>query len=228
MIVAFREPVQYLKQFIAGRVGRVLEPQDVVYILKTASREILPNAGLRGRCPQLELFSDWTAHNELDRSAAGQAAIARIAEALPYHGQDGRDEKWLEEEVNGGIAFWTLRLELLAVCRRFGLPEQMFTTWEAWQLFALPLAFEVSGRPVRLGQHGKAAQSAKDRISKSGLHSDHRPHTLTLVHIEQAGPQTAGWRWQIESPNVKVLVQVLLGGFRLGDFPTPPGWQSPL
>jgi hypothetical protein len=227
MLVVVRDPVQYLRQFITERIGIALAPHDVVYILKTAAREILPAGGFKGRCPQLELFSDWTLHDELDRSTAGQAAIARIAEALPLHGEGGRDNKWLEEEVNGGISFWGLRLELLAVCRRFNLPEDMFTTWDAWQRFALPLAFEVSGRPVRLTHSGKAAKETKDRIAKVGLHADHQPNTLTVIRIE-GDQHMKGLQWEVKLPAAKVIIQLLLGGFRMSDFPTPAGWRSPL
>jgi hypothetical protein len=228
MAVVVRDPTKYLKQFITERVGRALAPHEVVYILKTAARELLPAAGLKGKCPQLELFSDWSVHNELDRSPAGQAAIARIAEAIPLYGEGGRDNKWLEEEVNGGISFWSLRLELLDVCRSFGLPDDIFATWAAWTRFALPLAFEVSGRLVRLGaQATKATKAAKDRIAKSGLHPDHQPNTLRLVHIEGDKHQN-GFHWEVGLPAATIVIQVLFGGFRLGDFPTPAGWQSSL
>ncbi len=228
MVVVVRDPVSYLCQFIGERQALALAPHDIVYILKTVAREILPAAGLNGRCPQIELFSDWMVHNKLDRSTAGQVAIARLAEAMPLHGQPGRDNKWLEEEVNGGISFWALRLELLAVCRRFNLPDSMFTTWDAWQRFALPLAFEVSGRPVHLGQDGRAAKSARDRIGKSGLDPDHHPHTMTLIRIEGDEP-VKGLQWEAKLSNgVIVIIQVLLGGFRLTDFPTPVGWVSPV
>jgi hypothetical protein len=64
-------------------------------------------------------------------------------------------------------------------------PDDMFTTWDAWQRFALPLAFDISGRPVRLRRKGGAAQTARERISKSGLHPEQHPHTLKLVRVEQ-------------------------------------------
>lgn len=227
MVVVVRDPTSYLRQFIAERLERPLSPHDVVYMLKTMARELLPAADLKGRCPMIELFSDWTVHDKLDRSTAGQAAIARVAEAFPLHGQDGRDNKWLEEEVNGGISFWKLRLELLAVCRRFELPDGMFTTWDEWQRFALPLAFEVSGRPVQLGRDGKGAKSARARISRSGLHPDHQPHTLALIRIEGDGP-VKGLQWEAKFAMGTVIVQVLLGGFRLTDFPTPAAWIAPV
>ncbi|SRR6266542_668887 len=228
LVSRVRDPIEYLKVFIAERVGRALEPHDVVYILKTTAREILPTARLKGKCPQLELFSDWTVHSELDRSPAGQAAIARVAEAFLLHGKNGRDNKWLEEEVNGGISFSALRLELLAVCRHFHLRDDIFSSWEAWQRFALPLAFEVSGRPVILGQNHKAAKDAKDRISRSGLHPDHQPHTLTLLHFEDADKHVNGWRWEAKALAGSVVVQLLLGGFRMSDFPVPADWRSPM
>jgi hypothetical protein len=223
-----RDPIRYLRVFMGERVRQALGPHEVVYIVKTVAREILPTANLEGTCPQLGLFADWVVHDELGRSSAGQAAIARIAEALPLHGQGGRDEKWLEEEVNGGISFAALRLELLAACRRFDLPDYLFTSWEAWQRFALPLAFEVSGRPVLIPSNGKRGKEARERIAASGLPSEHQPHTLTLVHVDDDGGLIKGWWWEAEMPVGKVLVQLLLGGFRPSDFPEPAGWRPPI
>ncbi len=37
------------------------------------------------------------------------------------------------------------------------------------------------------------------------------------------------WRWIIETKSsTKIVVQVLFRSFRTTDFPTPPGWISPL
>ncbi len=40
--------------------------------------------------------------------------------------------------MNDDLSFWKLRLDLLAFCRRFQMPDGMFTTPEAWHRFALP------------------------------------------------------------------------------------------
>jgi hypothetical protein len=223
-----RDPVECLRAFIAERAQTSLGPHEVAYIVKTTAREILPAANLKGTCPQLDLFADWVVHNELNRSGAGQAAIARIAEAFSLHGQEGRDEKWLEEEVNGGISFSSLRLELLAACRRFDLVDDFFTSWEAWQRFALPLAFEVSGRPVVISSAGKAGREARERVVATGLPTEHQPHTLTLIHVEDDGSPIRGWWWEAQMPVGRVLVQLLLGGFRASDFPVPAEWRPPI
>ena len=83
LTVIAREPVGHLREFLAQRQAGVLQAHDVVYVLKTAAREILPGTGFAGRCAQLGLFSDWVVHDEIDRSPVGQAAIAAIAEAIP-------------------------------------------------------------------------------------------------------------------------------------------------
>jgi hypothetical protein len=213
-MIVVRDAIGYLRTFLAERESRRLEPQDVVYVLKTIAREILPHSF--PKCDQLSLFTDWAVHNELDRSHAGQAAIATIAEALPLHGQGGRDNKWLEEAINDTISFGALRLELLKVCQHLGLPETIFATWESWQRFALPLAFEISGRPVRLGS--KTSKAVKGRIAASGLPPQHQPGSLRLVLDTSTNGRA--W-WQIETDVANVNVQVLYGGFRPADFPTP-------
>jgi hypothetical protein len=220
-----RNPIKSLRVFIDERVGRPLGAHDVVYVLKTAAREILPAAGLSGRCPQLEIFAHWVVHHELDRSLLGDEAIAMIAEAFPLHGYEGRDEKWLEEQVNDGISFAKLRLDLIAVCRRFEVSEEIFSTWDAWRRFALPLAEEVSGKPVRVGQRSKMA---RERIENAGLPLEHRPQSVSLLHVEDPPARINGWFWEVQLPTGRVLVQLLLGGFRQTDFPVPLGWQSPL
>ncbi len=226
MQIVVRDPVDHLRRFIAERVDRVLQPHDVVYILKTVAREILPTAGLKGRCPQAEMFFDWTVHHELDRAKIAPSALATIAEALTLHGKDGRDNKWLEEQVNDGISFWRLRLELIAACWRFDLPDGMFTTWEAWKRFALPLTMEVSGRPVHLGERGPA-KAAREQIEKIGVPADQRPETLRIVNV-LGDTHEAGLWWQVTAPVATIQVQVLLGEFRKTDFPIPPGWQPPI
>ena len=105
------------------------------------------------------------------------------------------------------------------------MSEQMFKTAEAWHRFALPLAFEVSGRPVSIhASHCGAVGQARARLDVSGTPSGYRPERLTIAAED---PQK--WRWIIETKNsTKIVVQVLFGTFRESDFPAPPGWVSPL
>jgi len=178
------------------------------------------------RCEQIGVFADWVLHDAIDRSPAGARALANIAESVPLHGVDEtHDNKWLEEVVNNDVSFWKLRLELLAFCRRFQMSEGMFTTPEAWHRFALPLAFEVSGRPVSIhSRHGGEVGQARARVDVSATPNGYRPQRLTIAAED---PQK--WRWIIETKNsTKIVVQVLFGTFRGSDFPTPPGWVSPL
>jgi hypothetical protein len=217
-----RDPVTYLRQFLLASEQTDVTPADVAYVLKTMARELLPTCPRgRQRCPQLGVFGDWMSHDQLDRSAEGQAALATVAEAMPLHGTEGRDNKWLEERVNHGVSFGALRLELLATARRFGLPETWFASWEKWQKFGWLIAFEVSGRHVLLGARPGAA--ARQRIANTALDPRHRPTRMTLV----IGSDNSLW-WRIETEDTTVLmVQVLLGGFRPDDFPTPARWRSP-
>jgi hypothetical protein len=220
-----RDPVEHLKEHLLKCQSADPSPADVVYVLKTAAREILPTAGLEKKCAQLEIFADWVVHDEIDRSPAGAAALVKIAEAIPLHGTDVRhDNKWLEEVVNDDLSFWRLRLDLLALCRRFHLPEGMFATQNEWHRFALPLAFEVSGRPVSISPvHGGAIKVARERLAQGPLPPEQRPTNIRVV-----GETPAKWWWEIKTPTAGIVVQVLFGSFRPIDFPTPPGWASPL
>jgi hypothetical protein len=214
-MIVQRDPVSYLRSFLSERESRRLHPHDVVYVLKTAARELLPSAGMQ-KCKQLSLFADLAVHNELDRSAEGQTAIAAIAEAIPFHGQPGRDNKWLEAAINDAVSFGGLRHELLTVSQQFGLPDFFFSSWESWQQFALPLAFEISGRPVSLGT--KTAKTVKARIATSGLPSHHQPRSLQL--LLDTSTNGRAW-WQIETDVAMLRIQVLYGGFRPSDFNVP-------
>jgi hypothetical protein len=200
-----------------------LGPHHVAYILKTVQREVLPAHGLSEKCPQLRLFTDLTLHEELDRNPLGYEAIAKFAEAIPLHGKDGRDNKWLEEIINSGLSFSLLRLDLLAVCKQFSLPASRFETWESWQSFALPLSFEISGRPIRLLPGGGARKDATSRVQQSIPIQDHQPASITLC----IDAHEKRW-WNVEtSGKIRMLIQVLFGGFRPIDFPHPEGWVSP-
>jgi hypothetical protein len=130
---------------------------------------------------------------------------------------------WFEEQVNDAASFRSLRLDLMAVCRFFDLPDALFANWESWKRFALPLSFEVSGRPIRLGQRGRGAKEAAKRVESVSLHEDHRPQSLTL------GLDAEGKRWWLVTTTglAHIQVQVLFGDFRPTDFPVPPGWKSP-
>ena len=221
-----RDHRSYLRAFLQDRQDMDLHPHDVVYVLKTAAREVLPEEGMEKRCEQLGVFADWVLHGAIERSPAGARALANIAESIPLHGLDeDHDNKWLEEVVNNDVSFWKLRLDLLAFCRRFQMPDGMFTTPEAWHRFALPLAFEVSGRPVSIhASHGGAVGRARAQVDASATPSAFRPERLTIA---AENPQK--WHWVIETRNsTKIVVQVLFGSFRHSDFPTPPGWISPL
>jgi hypothetical protein len=214
-VIVARDPIGYLGTFLGERQSCALQPHDVVYVLKTLAREISPLVSSL-KHDQMSLFADWVVHGKLDRSKEGQAAIATIAEALLQHGEVGRDNKWIEEVVNDALSFGALRVELLQACQHFGLPESLFATWESWQRFALPLAFEVSGRRIRLGS--KASRTIKGRVAASGLPPHHQPCSLGLVLDTSVNGQA--W-WQIETPVAMLNIQVLYGGFRSADFPTP-------
>lgn len=221
-----RDPIAFLGELLRTTEHREVTPVDVVYVLRTMARELLPKVPHGRRCcPQAVLVGDWIVHERLDRSAPGQAAIAVVAEALSRHGSNGLDNKWLEEQVNRGVSFGALRLELLAIARHYRLPETWFASWERWQLFGRSLAFEVSGRPVvlPLGGVGAAAEKARARIRRTALDSGHHPAAMMLT----LGSDGRLW-WQIKTADTTVIVvQALLGGFRPDDFPTPAGWRSP-
>lgn len=223
-VLQSRDPVAFLAEHLRGAATRTLGAVDVAYTVNTIARELLPAAGFVGLSPQLRLFSDWIVHDKIDRSPAGQHALATIAEAIPQHGTEGHDETWLEEQLNDAVSFGALRLELLAACRWFRLPEDMFTSWDSWQRFAVPLAFEVSGRRIVLGMNTRASKEARARIDATSLDPVHRPVNLMIVF-------DADWKfwWRIETTGgVAIVIQTLFGGFRSEDFPVPPGWESPL
>ncbi|MGA7742436.1 MAG: hypothetical protein WBP56_01205 [Polyangia bacterium] len=193
----------------------------MVYVLKTAAREILPANNLAGKCKHLELFANWVVHDRIDRSPLGADALVKIAEALSKQGTGDRDIKWLEEEVNEALSFGNLRLDLVAFCRHFDLPDSTFIAWEAWQLFALALAFEVSGREISISDRVKNARAAMANVP---MLEEHRPTALRLAVDRE---MRKCW-WLIKLPVAEVQMQVLFGGFRMSDFPTPVGWRSPL
>ena len=224
-MMLIREPVGYLRQFLQERQAINLGPHEVVYILKVAAREILPAAGLGKKCQQLEVFADWISHNEITRSPAGAGALVKIADAVSLHGSDDQhDNKWLEEVVNDDLSFWKLRLDLLALCRKFELPDGMFTTPDAWHRFSLPLAFEVSGRRVSISaDQGGRIRDARCRLAQSVLDKAHRPMSLSII-----GDTQHKWWWEIQTSAAPIQVQVLFGSFREADFPLPHGWASSL
>jgi hypothetical protein len=62
---------------------------------------------------------------------------------------------WITEPPSGwrrrstaGSRSAHLRLDLLAIARHHGLPEDWFASWEWWKQFGRVLALEVSGRPA--------------------------------------------------------------------------------
>jgi hypothetical protein len=225
-----RSPLDYLGKFLQDHEASGWTPADVVYVLKTAAREILPAAQLARRCMQLELFADWVVHKELDRSPQGNDAIATIAETLAQFDDHGEGaNRWCEERLNNVISFGTLRLDLLAVCRRFALPEASFASWEAWQHFAVCLAFEVSGRPIALRDRGNNAKPAKARVSVSGMPPGRLPESVELICVEDDAVKGGPWWWAVTlEDTTRILVQVLFGGYRPEDFPVPANWRSPL
>lgn len=223
-MLAIRDPIQCLRQVLAGREAGGWQMQDVVYVLKTAAREVLPAYNLRGRCASLELFSDWVVHEQLDRSPKGAEALVEIAKALPLHGTGGRDNGWLEEVVNRALSFSALRLDLVGFCRHFNLPEVVFTEWERWLGFAVSLAFEVSGHPISISEKAGRVKAAQAAMSQVPLAQQHRPTSLRLAVDQEA---RKCW-WLVQLPVAEVQIQVLFGGFRPSDFPTPQGWTSPL
>ncbi len=96
-----------LRSKIAIWSGRKLKHEEVVYILKTIGREILPAAGLEEACPTISWFTNWCLHHRLDRVRAGGDAMIAVAEAIPLY--DDRDpahnNDWITGVANDSISF---------------------------------------------------------------------------------------------------------------------------
>jgi hypothetical protein len=113
-ILCQRDPIEMLRSKMLQWSGRRLEHEEVVYILKTAAREILPASGLQGRCPRLETFATWCLHDRLDRSQLGGELLVAIAEAIPFHDDNDphHNNEWLGSIVNGDLSFHLLQLRM--------------------------------------------------------------------------------------------------------------------
>jgi hypothetical protein len=185
----------------------------------------LANASKHTRLGHREILATPIVGRLFTRSPAGAGALVKIAAAVYLHGSDDQhDNKWLEEVVNDDLSFWKLRLDLLVLCRKFELPDGMFTTPDAWHRFSLPLAFEVSGRRVSISaDQGGRIRDARCRLAQSVLDKAHRPMSLRII-----GDTQHKWWWEIQTPAAPIQVQVLFGSFRGADFPVPHGWASPL
>jgi hypothetical protein len=116
-----------------------------------------------------------------------------------------------------------LRLELLAVCRRFDLPDHLFLTWDGWKRFFMPLAEEISGRVMTVDELPGLRKKLLDAPVQGG-------RTLETVRLLVAvnWPEVPYW-WSFEANDTtKIVIPVRFGERELKDGPTPSGWVSPL
>ena len=74
-IFAYRDPVAALRGKVTLWAGRKLETEEVVYIIKTISREILEGQNLEEKCPMARTFGHMCLHNRLDQAAASGRAL---------------------------------------------------------------------------------------------------------------------------------------------------------
>lgn len=205
--------------------GRKLKHEEVVYVLKTIGREILPSAGLEKVCPIIRWFTDWCLHHRLGRVRAGGDALIAVAEAISVHDahDPAHDNDWLTGVANEGISFSELRLELLAACRTFDLPDHLFLNWEGWRHFFVPLAEEISGRPASVVE----IERLQERVRNAPFAGGRTLENVSLV-IATNIPNHPYW-WSFEaSDTTKLLVPVWFGERELQAGPTPLGWKSPL
>jgi hypothetical protein len=224
-ILVHRDPTLMLRSKMALWSGRKLKHEEVVYILKAIGREILPVAGLEESCPTISWFTNWCLHHRLDRARDGGDAMIAVAEAIPLHDDrdPAHDNDWITGVANDSISFTQLRLELLAACRRFDLPEHLFLNWEGWRQFFVPLAEEISGRPVTVTEVKKLWQKLQSVTIEGGRTLEE----VTLV-IATNMPRHPYWWSFTANDTTKILVPVWFGERELQSGPTPPGWVSPL
>jgi hypothetical protein len=224
-ILAHRDPALMLRSKMALWSGRKLKHEEVVYVLKAIGREILPAAQLDGSCPTIRWFTDWCLHHRLDRTRAGGEALIAVAEAIPLHDDrdPAHDNDWITGVANDGISFTHLRLELLAACRKFDLPDHLFLTWEGWRHFFVPLAEEISGRPVSVDE----VKTLREKLQNTTIEGGRTLEEVTLV-IATNIPSHPYWWSFTANDKTKILVPVWFGERELQSGPTPPGWVSPL
>jgi hypothetical protein len=224
-----RDPIEMLRSKMTLWGARGLKHEEVVYILKTAAREILPAAGLQGRCRNLETFATWCLHDRLDRTQLGGEALVAIAEAVPLHDDNSKEynNEWLGNVVNGDLSFHLLRLDLLAFCRQFNMPDGLVMSWEGWKRFALPLAEEISGRPVSISDTdgNKRIRALRERLQSAILGPGYTLRSIKLALFSDLPFQHG---WCIETTGPVIVVATWFGELQMRDSPVPKDWVSPL
>jgi hypothetical protein len=224
-VLVHRDPALMLRAKMALWNGRKLKHEEVVYVLKAIGREILPTAGLDDSFPTIRWFTDWCLHHRLDRTRAGGEALIAVAEAISLH--DDRDpaydNDWFTAVANDGISFTKLRQELLAACRRFDLPDHLFLSWEGWRHLFVPLAEEISGRPVSVDN----VKTLREKLQNTIIEGGRTLQEVTLV-IATNLPSHPYWWSFTTNDTTRILVPVWFGERELQSGPTPPGWVSPL
>jgi hypothetical protein len=114
-VLAYRDPVATLREKMTLWAGRKLKTEEVVYIMKTISREILEEENLKKKGPMARTFGHLCLHHRLDRATPGGRALVDVAEATPLHdANDPRhDNDWLTDFANYelssigcGWSFW--------------------------------------------------------------------------------------------------------------------------
>ena len=224
-ILIHRDPVLMLRDKMALWSGRKLKHEEVVYILKSIGREILPRAGLDNHCPMIRWFTDWCLHHQLDRTRAGGDALIALAEAIPLHDvhDPAHDNDALTGMANEHISFHRLRLELLAACRKFDLPDHVFLNWEGWRRFFVPLAEEISGRPVTVEE----MKVLREKLRGVTLAGGRTLENVRLVIATNLPAQPYWWAFQTNDAT-SILVPVWFGERELMTGPTPAAWINPL
>jgi len=103
------------------------------------------------------------------------------------------------------------------------LPDHLFFNWEGWRRFFVPLAEEISGRPVTVDEN----RALRERLRGITLEGGRTLENVRLVVATNILTHPYWWSFETNDKTA-ILVPVWFGERELQPGPTPSGWVNPL
>jgi hypothetical protein len=127
----------------------------------------------------------------------------------------------LGDLVNDQLSFIRLRLDLIRLCHRFGVPYTFLTTVEAWRQFAVGLIRVLADKPIALPAAPDKAKQARADIDAIRAAMGFAPIQIAIGHPMPDGEPY--WIMPVDGGKT-MITRLFIGIYKPEDFPFPAGW----
>jgi len=111
-------------------------------------RLVIENENLQGTYQILNLYCNWTVHNQISASKVAFRILEEITNSMIAHDENSSESQWINDAVIEGMSLHKLQLEILDFSNRFGINLSIFSKKGFWIAFGKMLLTRLIDRPL--------------------------------------------------------------------------------